>query len=103
MRSRAPWSQTPRRHALCPNDGTRDPEEELQEMSDVIAERGITTAPAPLASPGELLPYAIFAGVVLFVRISFAARKEGVPSRLRGKKARAFVHDGRHLLGFPCH
>ena len=31
-------------------------------MSEVIAERGIATAPAPIASPAELLPWAIFAG-----------------------------------------
>jgi hypothetical protein len=72
-------------------------------MSDVLAERAITTAPAPIASAGELLPYAIFAGFMLFVLIYFVGAEEGVASLVSGTSVHEFVHDGRHLLGFPCH
>ncbi|MEJ7796930.1 MAG: CbtB domain-containing protein [Solirubrobacteraceae bacterium] len=72
-------------------------------MSEIVAERGISTAPAPIASPGELLPYAVFAGFVLFVLIYFVGAEEGVASLVSGTSVHEFVHDGRHLLGFPCH
>lgn len=72
-------------------------------MSEVVAERGIRTAPAPIASPGELLPYAIFAGFVLFVLMYFVGGEQGVSSVFSGAGVHEFLHDGRHLLGFPCH
>jgi cobalt transporter subunit CbtB len=72
-------------------------------MSEVVAERGITTAPAPIASPGELLPYAIFAAVVGMILIYFVGAEEGAASLFSGSYVHEFVHDGRHLLGFPCH
>ncbi|NUS19585.1 MAG: CbtB-domain containing protein, partial [Mesorhizobium sp.] len=28
---------------------------------------------------------------------------EGATSLIRGTAVHEFVHDGRHLLGFPCH
>jgi len=72
-------------------------------MSEIVVERGMSTAPATLASPGELLPYAILAGFVLFVLIYFVGAEEGVASLASGASVHEFVHDGRHLLGFPCH
>ena len=72
-------------------------------MSSLIAEREISTAPVPIASPGELLPWAVFAGFVLFVLIYFVGAEEGVASLVSGTAVHEFVHDGRHLLGFPCH
>jgi len=72
-------------------------------MSDVIAERGIATAPVPIASAAELLPWAIFAGFLLFVLMYFVGAEEGVASLVSGTTVHEFVHDGRHLLGFPCH
>ncbi|MGI8731433.1 MAG: CbtB domain-containing protein [Solirubrobacteraceae bacterium] len=72
-------------------------------MSEVVVERAPRTAPAPIASPAELLPYAIFAGFVLFVLIYFVGAEEGVASVISGSAVHEFLHDGRHLLGFPCH
>ena len=72
-------------------------------MSDVIAERGTTTAPVPVVSARELLPYAIFAGVLLMLLIYFVGAEEGAASVFGGNTIHEWVHDGRHLLGFPCH
>lgn len=72
-------------------------------MSEVVAQREIGTAPAPIASPRELLPYAIFAGFVLFVLIYLVGAEQGSASLVSGTGVHEFVHDGRHLLGFPCH
>jgi hypothetical protein len=72
-------------------------------MSEVAVQRSTTTAPAPIASPGELLPYVLFAGVILMILIYFVGAEEGAASAFSGTFVHEFVHDGRHLLGFPCH
>jgi hypothetical protein len=74
-------------------------------MSDVALQRSTspTTAPAPIASPAELLPYVLFAGVVMIVLLYFVGAEEGAASVFSGTFVHEFVHDGRHLLGFPCH
>lgn len=59
---------------------------------------------APVAIPvRELLPWAIFAGLMLMLMIYFVGAEEGATSLIRGTAVHEFVHDGRHLLGFPCH
>jgi len=57
-------------------------------------------APIPL---GEWLPWAIFAGLILLLAIYFVGAEQGATSLISGKYVHEFVHDGRHLLGFPCH
>ena len=58
----------------------------------------------PVAIPvRELLPWAIFAGLMLMRMIYFVGAEEGATSLIRGTAVHEFVHDGRHLLGFPCH
>ena len=70
-------------------------------MSDVSMER---RAPAvPVVSPRELAPYALFAGVVLLILVYFVGVEEGALSIFSGMQVHEFVHDARHLLGFPCH
>jgi cobalt transporter subunit CbtB len=53
------------------------------------------TIPVPVVSLTELWPWALFA-VMLVVQIYFVA---AVPEHA----VHEFLHDGRHLLGFPCH
>ncbi|MEA2127804.1 MAG: hypothetical protein QOJ85_695 [Solirubrobacteraceae bacterium] len=74
-------------------------------MSDVAVEHSssIAAAPAPIASPGELLPYVLFAGVLAILLLYFVGAEEGATSIFSGTFVHEFVHDGRHLLGFPCH
>jgi Probable cobalt transporter subunit (CbtB) len=62
-------------------------------------------APAlPAAIPiREVLPWAIFAGLLLFLAIYFVGAEQGATSLIGGMYVHEFVHDGRHLLGFPCH
>lgn len=70
-------------------------------MSEVLVEREAVTG--PIVSPGELLPYAILAGVVLSLLVYFVGAEEGAMSLVGGSGTHEFVHDARHLLGFPCH
>jgi hypothetical protein len=61
-------------------------------------------APAiPVVSPRELAPYAFLAGIVLLILVYFVGVEEGALSLVSGMKVHEFVHDARHLLGFPCH
>ena len=59
--------------------------------------------PAPAIPVGELLPWAIFAGLILMLAICFVGAEQGATSLISGMYVHEFVHDGRHLLGFPCH
>ncbi len=62
-------------------------------------------APAlPTAIPiREVLPWAIFGGLLLVLAIYFVGAEQGATSLISGMYVHEFVHDGRHLLGFPCH
>ena len=72
-------------------------------MSEAIVERGTATEPVPVASVRELLPYALFAGLILLIVIYFVGAEEGALSLVSGTPVHEWLHDGRHLLGFPCH
>jgi len=61
----------------------------------------VPSLPAPV-SLREVLPWALFA-LALLVLIYFVAMDQGATSVLPGTYVHEFVHDGRHLLGFPCH
>jgi hypothetical protein len=59
--------------------------------------------PAPVAIPvRELAPWLIF-GLVLLLALYFVGGEQGATSLISGTYIHEFVHDGRHLLGFPCH
>ena len=58
----------------------------------------------PVAMPvREVLPWAIFGGLLLMLAIYFVGAEQGATSLISGMYLHEFVHDGRHLLGFPCH
>jgi hypothetical protein len=68
----------------------------------------MTTTPfaptRPAAIPvRDVLPCALLGGLVLLLAIYFVGAEEGATSLVAGMHVHEFVHDGRHLLGFPCH
>ena len=67
----------------------------------------LTTSPlvaTPVAIPlREILPWAIFGGLLLMLGIYFVGVEEGAAAVFNGMYMHEFVHDGRHLLGFPRH
>jgi Probable cobalt transporter subunit (CbtB) len=69
----------------------------------------MTTTPlAPITRPAaiplrDVLPWAILGGLLLMLAIYFVGAEEGATSLIPGMYVHEFVHDGRHLLGFPCH
>jgi len=68
-------------------------------MSDTPYAPGAVAAPIPVR---DVLPWAIF-GLLLLLAIYFVGAEEGATSIIPGMYVHEFVHDGRHLLGFPCH
>jgi hypothetical protein len=72
-------------------------------MSQAAAERQIA-APIPAPVPlREIAPWALFAGVVLLALLYLVGMDQGASSLVSGQMLHEFFHDGRHLLGFPCH
>jgi hypothetical protein len=66
----------------------------------------VAFAPAvqPVAIPvRQIIPWAIFAGLIAIIALYFVGFEEGAMSIFSGMYVHEFLHDGRHLLGFPCH
>ena len=66
----------------------------------------VTLNPAsrPVAIPlKELMPWAIFGGLLMFMLLYLVGAEQGATSIFPGMYIHEFVHDGRHLIGFPCH
>ena len=62
------------------------------------------SAPIPIRIPlHEILPWAIFIGVLSLLLLYFVGAEQGATAIISGQYVHDFVHDGRHLLGFPCH
>jgi len=57
----------------------------------------------PTIPLSELVPWAVFGGLLLLLVLYFVGAEQGATHMLRGSSVHEFVHDGRHLLGFPCH
>jgi hypothetical protein len=57
----------------------------------------------PVIPLREFLPWALFGGLLMLLLIYFVGAEQGATSLIHGRMVHEFVHDGRHLLGFPCH
>jgi hypothetical protein len=64
-------------------------------------------APVTIEIPVVPLPdvarWAIFVAAVLFVLLYLVGFEEGATSIVSSRYLHEFLHDGRHLLAFPCH
>ena len=69
-------------------------------MSEAVLKPAVAPAPIPVR---ELLPWVVFVGLILLLAIYFVGAEEGATSIVPGMYVHEFGHDGRHLLGFPCH
>ncbi|MBA2552804.1 MAG: CbtB-domain containing protein [Geodermatophilaceae bacterium] len=60
--------------------------------------------PIPLRIPlREVLPWVVFAGAILLSLLYLVGLDQGATSVFSGQLLHEFMHDGRHLLGVPCH
>ncbi|MCX4920022.1 CbtB domain-containing protein [Streptomyces sp. NBC_00687] len=60
------------------------------------------SAPAPIPLQ-TILPWALFLGILMLVLLYFVGAEQGATSLVSGEDVHEWLHDGRHLLGFPCH
>lgn len=69
-----------------------------------MTESVISPSLPPVALPlREIWPWLLFSGLLCLIAIYFVGAEEGATSLISGMYVHEFVHDGRHLLGFPCH
>ena len=69
-----------------------------------MTDAAIAQTTGPVAIPvRDIVPWAVFGGLVLMVAIYFIGAEEGATSLIKSMYVHEFVHDARHLLGFPCH
>ena len=64
-------------------------------MSDIALKPVAQPAAIPV---GEILPWAVFAGLILLLVIYFVGAEQGATALFSGSYVHEFVHDGRHLL-----
>jgi hypothetical protein len=69
-------------------------------QSTAVPAPAIEIPSIPLA---ELAPWALFFGLLATLALFFISADQGAVSLLSGTAIHEFVHDGRHLLGYPCH
>ncbi|MBY6241065.1 CbtB domain-containing protein [Methylosinus sp. Sm6] len=62
-------------------------------MTTEILVRDVRPAAIPVR---DILPFAIWFGLLCLLAIYFVGAEQGA-------YVHELVHDGRHLLGFPCH
>ncbi|AWZ06345.1 MULTISPECIES: CbtB-domain containing protein [unclassified Streptomyces] len=72
-----------------------------------MAHSAVPTTAAPLAvapiSLSALAPWALFVGVLMMVLLYLVGAEQGATAIFEGDTIHEWMHDGRHLLGFPCH
>jgi len=60
----------------------------------------VSVSPIPVR---EIAPWAVLMILLSLVVLYFVGSEQGATSLVSGAGVHEFLHDGRHLLGFPCH
>jgi Probable cobalt transporter subunit (CbtB) len=79
------------------------PSQEASIMAQFAAGTVAQPVSIPVVPLRELLPWAVFGGLLMLLAIYFVGAEQGATSLIHGRAVHEFLHDGRHLLGFPCH
>jgi hypothetical protein len=69
-------------------------------LSDIALAPDALPTPIPIR---ELLPWLAFGVLIALIAIYFVGAEQGATSLISGTWVHEFTHDGRHMLGFPCH
>jgi len=68
--------------------------------------QAVTAVPAatlPQIPVSALAPWAIFSALLTVVVLFFVGAEQGAFSVFEGTAIHEWVHDARHVLGYPCH
>jgi hypothetical protein len=68
-----------------------------------ISRRAPAAVTVPPFTLSQVLPWLIFAGLLLVVAMYFVSAEQGATALFAGNAIHEWTHDGRHVLGFPCH
>jgi len=63
----------------------------------------IPTLDIPKIALRELLPWLLMFSLLALITIFFVSADQGAISIPSGNAIHEWVHDGRHLMGYPCH
>ncbi len=58
---------------------------------------------APAIPLREIAPWAALGTLIALIFLYFVSTEQGAFALFQGMYVHEYVHDGRHLLGFPCH
>ncbi|MFI7102143.1 CbtB-domain containing protein [Streptomyces sp. NPDC050161] len=73
-------------------------------MAQHVAQPTATPQAVPVKLPLKAVaPWAVFFGILMLVLLYFVGAEQGATSVFSGAEVHEWVHDARHLLGFPCH
>ncbi|MGW4485184.1 CbtB domain-containing protein [Amycolatopsis sp. NPDC004368] len=60
--------------------------------------------PIPVRIPvRQIIPWAVLVGLLALIALYFVSAEQGATAVFADKYVHEFLHDGRHLLAFPCH
>jgi len=64
-----------------------------------------TSIPTPVRIPlREIVPWAVLIGALAMITLFFVSAEDSAVAMLSANGyVHEFLHDGRHLLAFPCH
>ncbi|WP_181771439.1 CbtB domain-containing protein [Amycolatopsis pittospori] len=69
-----------------------------------MSSQAVTAVPVPIRIPvREILPWAVLVILLSLITLYFISAEQGAVSVFANSYVHEFVHDGRHLLAFPCH
>nr|WP_281022243.1 CbtB-domain containing protein [Rhodoplanes roseus] len=69
----------------------------------MLSGTGVPPAALPVIPLREIAPWAVFASLLALLAVWFVGAEQGAVAMIDGNAIHEFVHDARHLLGFPCH
>lgn len=72
-------------------------------MSAITQHAALNTSSVDAIPLSQVLPWAVFGGIMMMLSIYFVGVEEGAMSITSSNYVHEYVHDARHLLGFPCH
>lgn len=73
-------------------------------MSQAAAIPAPLSVPMPISIPiREILPWAVLTTLLALITLYFVGAEDGITALFSGGYVHEFLHDGRHLLAFPCH
>ena len=69
----------------------------------ILVDAFIPIAGMPEIPLRDIAPWAVLGLPLGVLFLYFVSTEQGAVSLFKGTAVHEFVHDGRHLLGFPCH